>query len=166
IIIDFYLCSSFVSRITSCPELREAVTEYPKRMKDSFRSSQDLLFSENFQEDQSQNSTKVRKSSFCEKAVLGLLESPLCAGSEGLAEPLLQNCGEAVTEYPKRMKDSFRSSQDLLFSENFQEDQSQNSTQESRKLSLDFLESPLCAGTEGLAEPLLQVRRRNIGKDP
>ncbi|KAG8127530.1 hypothetical protein E2320_014433 [Naja naja] len=69
----------------------------------------------------------------------------------------VQKCREAVTEYPKGVKDSFRSSQELLFRENFQEDQSQDSMQESRKLTLDFLESPLCAGAEGLAEPLLQV---------
>ncbi|XP_026582143.1 zinc finger protein 3-like, partial [Pseudonaja textilis] len=68
----------------------------------------------------------------------------------------LQKCREAVTEYPKGRKDSFRPSQDLLFRENFREDQSQDATQESRKLSLVCLESPLCAGAEVLAEPLLQ----------
>ncbi|XP_026550363.1 zinc finger protein 343-like, partial [Notechis scutatus] len=68
----------------------------------------------------------------------------------------VQKCGQAVTEYPKGRKDSFRPSQELLFRENFQEGQSQDATQESRKLSLEFLESPLSAGAEGLAELLVQ----------
>uniref|UniRef100_A0A8C6X8R5 SCAN box domain-containing protein n=1 Tax=Naja naja TaxID=35670 RepID=A0A8C6X8R5_NAJNA len=35
------------------------------------------------------------------------------------------------------------------------------------RLSLEILESPpLCGGTEGLAEPQLQVRRKTIGKSP
>ncbi|XP_032066032.1 putative zinc finger protein 56 [Thamnophis elegans] len=64
---------------------------------------------------------------------------------------------ETLIEYPKGGKDSFRSPQELLFRGNFQKDHSQDATQESRKLSLEFLESPLYTGAaEGLAEPLLQ----------
>ncbi|XP_026549389.1 zinc finger protein 215-like, partial [Notechis scutatus] len=87
---------------------------------------------------------------------VSLAEGFLLTQEEENMEEELQKCGQAVTEYTKGRKDSFRSSQELLFRENFQEDQSQDATQESRKLSLDFLESPLCAGAEGLAEPLLQ----------
>ncbi|XP_070593455.1 zinc finger protein 431-like isoform X1 [Erythrolamprus reginae] len=68
----------------------------------------------------------------------------------------LQKSVEAVTEYPKERRDSLRASQELLFRENFQKDQSQGAMQETKKQSLDFLESSLCAGAEGLSEPLLQ----------
>ncbi|XP_026545332.1 zinc finger protein 202-like [Notechis scutatus] len=83
---------------------------------------------------------------------VSLAEGFLLTQEEENMEEELQKCVEAVTEYPKGRKDSFRSSQELLFRENFQEDQSQDATQESRKLTVDFLESPLCAG----AEPVLQ----------
>ncbi|KAM3848297.1 zinc finger protein 197-like [Vipera latastei] len=64
---------------------------------------------------------------------------------------------EATTEYPKGGKDSSKPSQELLFRENFQKGQSQDITPESRKLSLEFLDSPpRCGGAEGLIEPLLQ----------
>uniref|UniRef100_A0A8C5WPQ8 Zinc finger protein 883-like n=1 Tax=Laticauda laticaudata TaxID=8630 RepID=A0A8C5WPQ8_LATLA len=85
---------------------------------------------------------------------VSLAEGFLLTQEEENMQEEMQKCVEAVTEYPKGGKDSFRSSQDLLFRENLQEDQSRDATQESRKLSLDFLESPLCAG--GLVEPLFQ----------
>uniref|UniRef100_A0A8C5RLU6 Uncharacterized protein n=1 Tax=Laticauda laticaudata TaxID=8630 RepID=A0A8C5RLU6_LATLA len=81
---------------------------------------------------------------------VSLAEGFLLTQEEENMQEELQKCVEAVTEYPKGKKDSFRPSQDLLFRENFQEDQSQDATQESRKLSLEFLESLLCAGTEPL----------------
>ncbi|KAM3847933.1 uncharacterized protein M6D78_004586 isoform 1-T3 [Vipera latastei] len=64
---------------------------------------------------------------------------------------------EAVTEYPKGRKDSFKSSRELLFRETVYKHQSQPTMPESTKLSLEFVESPLlCGGAEGLAELLLQ----------
>ncbi|KAM3847862.1 uncharacterized protein M6D78_004547 [Vipera latastei] len=66
----------------------------------------------------------------------------------------LQKSLEAVTEYPKGRKDSFKSSPALLFRETVYKHQSQATMPESTKLSLEFLESPpLCGGAEGLAEP-------------
>ncbi|XP_026581315.1 zinc finger and SCAN domain-containing protein 12-like, partial [Pseudonaja textilis] len=43
----------------------EAMTEYPKRRQDSFRTSQELLLRENLHNDQSQDTTPGKKSSFC-----------------------------------------------------------------------------------------------------
>ncbi|XP_060547185.1 zinc finger protein 721-like [Pantherophis guttatus] len=87
---------------------------------------------------------------------VSLAEGFLLTQEEENMQEELQKSMEAVTEYPKRGKDSFSSSQELLFRENFQKDQSQDAMQECRKLSLEFLQSPLCPGDEGLAEPLLQ----------
>ncbi|KAG8127517.1 hypothetical protein E2320_014416, partial [Naja naja] len=64
---------------------------------------------------------------------------------------------EAMTECPKGRKDSFRSSQELLFRETLHKDQSHDTTPKSRKLSLEILESPpLCGGAKGFAELQLQ----------
>ncbi|XP_058025118.1 zinc finger protein 436-like [Ahaetulla prasina] len=87
---------------------------------------------------------------------VSLAEGFLLTQEEENMQEELQKSMEAVTEYPKEGKDSFRSSQELLFRENFQKDQSQDTMQVSRKLSSEFLESPVYAGVEGLAEPLLQ----------
>ncbi|XP_058025114.1 zinc finger protein 397-like [Ahaetulla prasina] len=87
---------------------------------------------------------------------VSLAEGFLLTQEEENMQEELQKSMEVVTEYPKEGKDSFRSSQELLFRENFQKHQSQDTMQESRKLSLEFLESPLYAGAEGLAGPLLQ----------
>ncbi|XP_032066033.1 zinc finger and SCAN domain-containing protein 32-like [Thamnophis elegans] len=66
---------------------------------------------------------------------------------------------QAITEYPQEWKDSSKSSQELLFSESFQEDQSQDTSPGNRKLSLVFLEPPSpCDGAERVAELLPQVR--------
>ncbi|KAG8127514.1 putative Zinc finger protein [Naja naja] len=79
----------------------------------------------------------------------------------------MQKSSETLIEYPKGRKDSLRSCQELLFRETLHKDQSNESTPQSRKLSLEILESlPLCSGAEGLAEPQLQVRRNKIGKCP
>ncbi|XP_058025136.1 zinc finger protein with KRAB and SCAN domains 7-like [Ahaetulla prasina] len=86
---------------------------------------------------------------------VSLAEGFLLTQEEEKRQEELQKSVESVTEYPEE-KDSFRSSQGLLFRENFQKDQSQDAMEVSRKLSLEFLESPLCAGAEGLTEPLLQ----------
>ncbi|KAG8127515.1 hypothetical protein E2320_014415, partial [Naja naja] len=65
---------------------------------------------------------------------------------------------ETLIEYPKGRKDSFRSSQELLFRETLQKDQSRDTMPKSRKLSMEILESPpLCGEAEGLAEPQLQA---------
>ncbi|XP_013918422.1 PREDICTED: neurotrophin receptor-interacting factor 1-like [Thamnophis sirtalis] len=70
----------------------------------------------------------------------------------------MQKSLEAMTEYPKGRKDSFKSSQELLFRETLCKAQSQDTTPESRKPSLEFFESPpLCGGAEELAEPLFQA---------
>ncbi|XP_070593396.1 zinc finger protein 215-like [Erythrolamprus reginae] len=70
---------------------------------------------------------------------------------------LLTQEEEKMQEKLQGRQDSFRSSQELPFRETFHKDQSQETTPESRKLSLGILESPpLCGGAEGLAEPLLQ----------
>ncbi|XP_026547934.1 zinc finger protein with KRAB and SCAN domains 3-like, partial [Notechis scutatus] len=69
----------------------------------------------------------------------------------------MQKSLEAMTEYPKGRQDSFKPSQELLLRENLHNDQSQDTTPESRKLSLEFFEPLyLCGGAEGLAEPLFQ----------
>ncbi|XP_070792541.1 zinc finger protein 829-like [Pituophis catenifer annectens] len=88
---------------------------------------------------------------------VSLAEGFLLTQEEENMQEELQKSMETVTEYSKEGKDSFKTSQELLFRENFQKEQSQDATQESRKVSLEFLESPLCSGVEGLAEPLFQV---------
>ncbi|XP_032064244.1 zinc finger protein 202-like [Thamnophis elegans] len=83
---------------------------------------------------------------------VSLAEGFLLTQEEENTQEELQKSMEALTEYPKEGKDSFISSQERFF----QKDQSQDAMQENRKLSLEFLESPLCGGAEGLPEPLLQ----------
>ncbi|XP_058026792.1 zinc finger protein 883-like [Ahaetulla prasina] len=69
----------------------------------------------------------------------------------------MQKSLETLIEYPKGRKYSIKSSQELLFRETLYKDQSHDTTPESRKLSLEILESPPPFGrAEGLAEPLLQ----------
>ncbi|XP_015686489.1 zinc finger protein 202-like, partial [Protobothrops mucrosquamatus] len=88
---------------------------------------------------------------------VALAEGFLINQEEDKIQEELQKSLEATTEYPKGGKDSSKPSQELLFGENFQKGQSQDITPESRKLSVEFVESPpLCGGAEGLAEPLLQ----------
>ncbi|XP_060547285.1 zinc finger protein with KRAB and SCAN domains 7-like isoform X1 [Pantherophis guttatus] len=96
---------------------------------------------------------------------VSLAEGFLLTQEEENMQEELQKYVETMTEYSNEGKDSFKASQELLFMENLQKDQNQDAMQESRQLSLDFLESPLCAGAEGLAEPPLQIRRRNMEKD-
>ncbi|XP_032066024.1 zinc finger protein 3-like [Thamnophis elegans] len=87
---------------------------------------------------------------------VSLAEGFLLTQEEENMQEELQKSSETLAEYPKGRKESFKSSQELLFRENIQKDQNQDATQENRKLSLDFLESPLYAGAERFAEPLLQ----------
>ncbi|XP_070792552.1 zinc finger protein 197-like [Pituophis catenifer annectens] len=87
---------------------------------------------------------------------VSLAEGFLLTQEEENMQEELQKCTEAVTEYPKNRKSSFKCSQELLFMETLHKDQTQDTTPESRKLSLEFLESPLSDEVEGLAEPLLQ----------
>ncbi|XP_060547279.1 zinc finger protein 679-like [Pantherophis guttatus] len=87
---------------------------------------------------------------------VSLAEGFLLTQEEENMQEELQKCTEAVTEYPKNRKNSFKCSQELLFMETLHKDQTQDTTPESRKLSLEFLESPLSDEVEGLAEPLLQ----------
>ncbi|KAG8127513.1 hypothetical protein E2320_014414, partial [Naja naja] len=69
----------------------------------------------------------------------------------------VQKSLEAMTEYPEGRQGSFKSSQELL-REILYNDGSQDTMPESRKLSLEYFESlRLCAGAEGLAEPLFQT---------
>ncbi|XP_013918423.1 PREDICTED: zinc finger protein 202-like [Thamnophis sirtalis] len=71
------------------------------------------------------------------------------------SEKMQEELQKSLTDYPKNRKDSFKSFQKLLFRETLHKDQSQDTTRESRRLSLEMLESPpLCAGAEELAEPL------------
>ncbi|XP_032066023.1 zinc finger protein 436-like [Thamnophis elegans] len=87
---------------------------------------------------------------------VSLAEGFLLTQEEENMQEELQKSSEALAEYPKGRKESLKSSQELLFRENIQKDQNQDATQENRKLSLDFLKSPLYAGAERFAEPLLQ----------
>ncbi|XP_026546516.1 zinc finger protein with KRAB and SCAN domains 5-like [Notechis scutatus] len=88
---------------------------------------------------------------------VALAEGFLLTQEEEKLQKALQKSLETLTEYPKGRKDSFRSSQELLFRETLHKDQTHDTTPESRKLSLEILESPpLCGGAEGLAEPQLQ----------
>ncbi|XP_039221595.1 zinc finger and SCAN domain-containing protein 12-like [Crotalus tigris] len=97
--------------------------------------------------------------------VVALAEGFLLNQEEEKIQEELQKSLEATTEYPKGGEDSSKPSQELLFGENFQKGQSQDIMPESRKLSLEFVESPpLCGGAEGLAEPLLPIRRRKLRK--
>ncbi|XP_058026790.1 zinc finger protein 883-like [Ahaetulla prasina] len=87
---------------------------------------------------------------------VALAEGFLLTQEEEKRQEELQKSLEAVTEYPKGRKDLFKTSQELQFRETLYKDQSHNTTPEGRKLSLEILESPLCGGAEGLAEPLFQ----------
>ncbi|XP_070593472.1 zinc finger protein 154-like [Erythrolamprus reginae] len=88
---------------------------------------------------------------------VSLAEGFLLTQEEEKMKEEFQKSVEAVTEYREEGKDSFRSSQELIFRENIQKDQSQDSTQESRKLSLDSLDSPLCDGAETLLQDVLSL---------
>ncbi|XP_058025135.1 zinc finger protein 124-like [Ahaetulla prasina] len=59
---------------------------------------------------------------------VSLAEGFLLTQEEENMQEELQKSMESVTEYPKEGKHSFRSSQELLFRENFQKDQSQDAT--------------------------------------
>ncbi|KAK9405669.1 zinc finger protein 91-like [Crotalus adamanteus] len=88
---------------------------------------------------------------------VALAEAFLLNQEEEKIQEDLQKPLEAMAEYPKGRKDSFKSSQELLFRETVHKYQNEDTMPDSRKLSLEVLESsPLCGGAEGLAEPLLQ----------
>ncbi|XP_032066022.1 zinc finger protein 708-like isoform X3 [Thamnophis elegans] len=88
---------------------------------------------------------------------VALAEGFLLTQEEEKRQEELQKSLEAMIECPKGREDSFRSSHELLFRETSHKDQSQDTSPECRKPSLEILESPpLCGGAEGLAEPLLQ----------
>ncbi|XP_058026797.1 zinc finger protein 202-like [Ahaetulla prasina] len=88
---------------------------------------------------------------------VALAEGFFLSQEEEKRQEELQKSLEAVTEYAKEKKYSSKPSQELLFRESFQKNQSQDSTSESRKQSSMFLESPRLYGeAERVAEPVPQ----------